>query len=50
MRCSKCEFDNPADSKLCSNCGAALEAPAPPPTSTAFCPQCGSPVSSEALS
>ena len=48
MRCSKCGFDNPADSKLCSNCGAELEAPAQPTTSTAFCPQCGSPVSLEA--
>jgi ribosomal protein L40E len=48
MRCSKCGFDNPADSKLCSNCGAELEATAQPPTSTAFCPQCGSPLSSEA--
>ena len=48
MRCSKCGFDNPADSKFCSNCGAELEAPAQPTTSTAFCPQCGSPVSLEA--
>lgn len=48
MRCSKCGFDNPADSEFCSNCGAKLEAPVQPTTSAAFCPQCGSPVSLEA--
>jgi ribosomal protein L40E len=48
MRCSKCGFDNPADSEFCSHCGAALEVPVQPATSTAFCPQCGSPVSLEA--
>jgi len=54
MRCSECGFDNPADTRFCTNCGAKLEAPAPPPpsppptTSTRYCPQCGSVVRPEA--
>ena len=47
MHCSKCGFENQADSEFCSNCGAKLEVPVQPTTSTAFCPQCSSPVSLE---
>jgi uncharacterized OB-fold protein len=52
MLCSKCGFDNAADNKFCSNCGAKLEVPvevpAQPTTSTAFCPKCGAPLRPEA--
>lgn len=27
MKCSTCEFENPADTKFCSNCGAAIADP-----------------------
>ena len=51
MRCPECGFDNPDDTKFCTNCGSKLEAAAPPPTPTAptnLCPQCGSEIRPEA--
>ncbi|MFC1896673.1 zinc-ribbon domain-containing protein, partial [Thermodesulfobacteriota bacterium] len=35
MKCPKCEFDNPEDSKFCRNCGSSLEL-------DETCPNCGS--------
>jgi len=51
MRCPECGFDNPDDTKFCTNCGTKLEAAASSPTPTAptsFCPQCGAQIRPEA--
>ncbi len=43
MKCSKCQFENPAGMKFCGECGSPLgasksEAPPPPPPSEASPP------------
>lgn len=46
MQCPKCQFENPADSLFCGECGSALLVTCPncgatPPASFKFCNKCG---------
>ena len=46
MKCSKCQFDNPQDSKFCLECGQKLELGCPEcgkalPIGAKFCNECG---------
>ncbi|HEX3553745.1 MAG TPA: adenylate/guanylate cyclase domain-containing protein [Thermoanaerobaculia bacterium] len=49
MKCSKCQFENPAGMKFCGECGAKLAALCPQcgtenPPGFKFCGECGSPL------
>lgn len=46
MRCSKCDFDSPAEAKFCGSCGNKLEILCPQcnysnPVVHTFCSECG---------
>jgi class 3 adenylate cyclase/tetratricopeptide (TPR) repeat protein len=46
MKCSKCQFENPADAKFCNACGSKLELACPQctkvnPAGSKFCNECG---------
>ena len=49
MKCSTCQFENPAEMKFCGQCGTKLEAVCPRcgrenPPGFKFCGECGSPL------
>ncbi|MBE9530680.1 MAG: zinc ribbon domain-containing protein, partial [Proteobacteria bacterium] len=46
MQCPECQFDNPAGSKFCNECGSKLDITCPNcnnlnPAGSKFCNECG---------